>query len=91
MILNHFKESFKQHTRFYSILISQVILNHFEELFKTTHTFLLCVFICHSGDDDDDEEEDEDDDDDELLKRTGNYVAASEALPKGIIKVCVCV
>ncbi|XP_017309879.1 U3 small nucleolar RNA-associated protein 18 homolog [Ictalurus punctatus] len=42
------------------------------------------------GDDDDDEEEDEDDDDDELLKRTGNYVAASEALPKGIIKLKKC-
>ncbi|KAK3512030.1 hypothetical protein QTP70_028114 [Hemibagrus guttatus] len=35
----------------------------------------------------DDEDED---DDDELLKRTGNYIAASETLPKGIIKVCKC-
>lgn len=45
------------------------------------NTFLL-YFFCLSGDDDEDE-------DDELLKRTGNYVAASDALPKGIIKVCV--
>ncbi|GAA6071103.1 U3 small nucleolar RNA-associated protein 18 homolog, partial [Tachysurus ichikawai] len=29
---------------------------------------------------------DDEDEDDELLKRTGNYVAASETLPKGIVK-----
>ncbi|KAG7317436.1 hypothetical protein KOW79_019734 [Hemibagrus wyckioides] len=33
---------------------------------------------------------DDDDDDDELLKRTGNYVAASESLPKGIIRMKKC-
>ncbi|XP_034154529.2 U3 small nucleolar RNA-associated protein 18 homolog [Pangasianodon hypophthalmus] len=37
-----------------------------------------------------DDEDEEDDDDDELLKRTGNYVAASETLPKGIIKIKKC-
>ncbi|MCI4391702.1 hypothetical protein PGIGA_G00137550 [Pangasianodon gigas] len=35
-------------------------------------------------------DDDEDEDDDELLKRTGNYVAASETLPKGIIKIKKC-
>lgn len=39
--------------------------------------------MCISGDDHEDE------DDDELLKRTGNYIDASDALPKGIVKVCV--
>ncbi|KAI4889709.1 hypothetical protein NFI96_019411 [Prochilodus magdalenae] len=39
---------------------------------------------------DDDEEEDEDDEDSELLKKTGNYVGASENLPKGIIKLKKC-
>ncbi|XP_062865300.1 U3 small nucleolar RNA-associated protein 18 homolog [Trichomycterus rosablanca] len=39
--------------------------------------------------DDEDDEEDEDEDD-ELLKRTGNYVAASESLPKGAIKLKKC-
>ncbi|XP_060713170.1 U3 small nucleolar RNA-associated protein 18 homolog [Tachysurus vachellii] len=33
---------------------------------------------------------DDEDEDDELLKRTGNYVAASETLPKGIIKIKKC-
>lgn len=33
---------------------------------------------------------DDDEDDDDLLKRTGNYVDASETLPKGIIKIKKC-
>ncbi|KAF5900024.1 U3 small nucleolar RNA-associated protein 18, partial [Clarias magur] len=37
------------------------------------------------GDDDDD-----DDEDNELMQRTGNYIAASETLPKGIIKMKKC-
>ncbi|KAF7690840.1 U3 small nucleolar RNA-associated protein 18 homolog isoform X2 [Silurus meridionalis] len=36
------------------------------------------------------EDEEDEDDDDELLRRTGNYVAASETLPKGIIKIKKC-
>ncbi|XP_053349383.1 U3 small nucleolar RNA-associated protein 18 homolog [Clarias gariepinus] len=39
---------------------------------------------------DDDEDEDDDDEDNELMQRTGNYIAASETLPKGIIKIKKC-
>uniref|UniRef100_A0A8B9REF2 U3 small nucleolar RNA-associated protein 18 homolog n=1 Tax=Astyanax mexicanus TaxID=7994 RepID=A0A8B9REF2_ASTMX len=39
---------------------------------------------------DHDDEKDEDEEDDELLKKTGNYVGSSESLPKGIIKLKMC-
>ncbi|CAL8272655.1 unnamed protein product [Lota lota] len=42
-----------------------------------------------SHSDDSDEDEDEDDDDD-LLRKTGNFVAASETLPSGTLRVKKC-
>ncbi|KAJ3600492.1 hypothetical protein NHX12_031473 [Muraenolepis orangiensis] len=41
------------------------------------------------GDDSDEDDSDEDDDDD-LLRKTGNFVAASESLPSGTIRVKKC-
>lgn len=41
---------------------------------------VLCAYFFQGDSDDDDEE-------DSLLKKTGNFVAASESLPKGIIQV----
>lgn len=41
-----------------------------------------------ADDDDDDEEEDEEDDD--LLRRTGNFVASSDSLPSGVLRMKKC-
>ncbi|XP_036408352.1 U3 small nucleolar RNA-associated protein 18 homolog isoform X2 [Megalops cyprinoides] len=41
----------------------------------------------HSNDEDEDHTDDEDDD---LLRKTGNFVASSESLPKGIIQIKNC-
>uniref|UniRef100_A0A3P8SGV5 U3 small nucleolar RNA-associated protein 18 homolog n=1 Tax=Amphiprion percula TaxID=161767 RepID=A0A3P8SGV5_AMPPE len=44
-----------------------------------------------AADDDDDDDDDEDDDDeDDLLRRTGNFVASSESLPSGILRMKKC-
>ncbi|KAJ8345405.1 hypothetical protein SKAU_G00295980 [Synaphobranchus kaupii] len=37
-----------------------------------------------------DDDDEEDDDDDNLLRKTGNFVASSESLPKGIIQIKKC-
>ncbi|XP_064172489.1 U3 small nucleolar RNA-associated protein 18 homolog isoform X2 [Anguilla rostrata] len=42
------------------------------------------------ADDDDDDDDDSDDEDDNLLRKTGNFVASSESLPKGIIQMKKC-
>lgn len=42
------------------------------------------------ADDDDEEEEEEEDEDDELLRRTGNFVASSDRLPRGILRMKKC-
>ncbi|XP_074552705.1 U3 small nucleolar RNA-associated protein 18 homolog [Halichoeres trimaculatus] len=39
---------------------------------------------------DDEDEDDEDEEDDELLRRTGNFVASSESLPSGILRMKKC-
>ncbi|XP_034448647.1 U3 small nucleolar RNA-associated protein 18 homolog isoform X2 [Hippoglossus hippoglossus] len=39
---------------------------------------------------DDDDDEDDDDEDDDLLRRTGNFVASSERLPSGILRMKKC-
>ncbi|XP_027132044.1 U3 small nucleolar RNA-associated protein 18 homolog [Larimichthys crocea] len=38
-----------------------------------------------------DEDEDDDDDDDDLMTRTGNFVASSDSLPSGVLRVKRCV
>ncbi|XP_061079000.1 U3 small nucleolar RNA-associated protein 18 homolog [Conger conger] len=38
----------------------------------------------------DDDDDDDDDEDDDLLRKTGNFVASSESLPKGIIQIKKC-
>ncbi|KAJ8251781.1 hypothetical protein GJAV_G00225370 [Gymnothorax javanicus] len=40
--------------------------------------------------DDDSDEDDDDDENDDLLRKTGNFVASSESLPKGIIQIKKC-
>ncbi|XP_061556095.1 U3 small nucleolar RNA-associated protein 18 homolog [Phycodurus eques] len=40
--------------------------------------------------DDDDDDEEEDDDDDDLLRRTGNFVASSDILSSGILRMKRC-
>ncbi len=47
-----------------------------------------CVSGVPEADDDDEEEEDEDEEeDDDLLRRTGNFVASSDSLPSGVLRV----
>ncbi|XP_074513484.1 U3 small nucleolar RNA-associated protein 18 homolog [Sebastes fasciatus] len=50
----------------------------------------LCVPADDDDDDDDDEDEEEEEDDDELLRRTGNFVASSDRLPSGVLRMKKC-
>uniref|UniRef100_UPI003AAAE6AF U3 small nucleolar RNA-associated protein 18 homolog n=1 Tax=Centroberyx gerrardi TaxID=166262 RepID=UPI003AAAE6AF len=43
-----------------------------------------------ADDDDDDDDEEEEEDDDDLLRKTGNFVASSDSLPSGILRMKKC-